>query len=117
MSTGKKVIKKVVKKVAKKPAVRKVTTAAGSEIFDANADTGEEKVPKNAVLVYINGSSQGQVDTTGQKLGEFVIAQAQRHGVRTFSVYVDGRKADTSENNKGLGSVSKVEIVAKDARG
>lgn len=108
--------KVVIKKntVAKKKTVPVPVT----EVFSTAPAHGEAvSVPRNSVLLFVNGRDKGTVDTSGQKLGAFVTAQAQNAGIRTFSVYIDGRKADTSDANKTLTSVSKIELVAKDARG
>jgi hypothetical protein len=106
------------KKVVKVTVKRKATKKAVTEVFSTQPqEAAVVEVPKNAVLLYINGSDKGQVETTGQKLADFAVAQAQRYGIRTFSVYIDGRKADTSEADKSLATVKKLEIVAKDSRG
>lgn len=69
------------------------------------------------VEVVVNGSSKGTTATT-QNIGDFVKAQAMRYGIRTFSVYLDGRKLDTSEaSNSFPAGTTKLEIVTKDARG
>ena len=108
------VIKKAVKKVIRKKAVPVPVT----EVFStAPVSNDTVSVPRNSVLLYVNGRDKGTVDTSGQKLGAFVTAQAQHAGIRTFSVYIDGRKADTSDAGKALTGVSKIELVAKDARG
>lgn len=132
-------VKKAVKKVVKK-VVRKVAAKAGTiqkiarpkkvagpkevigvpvqEVFKTVPDAPSVvQVQPNSVLLFVNGRDKGTVDTTNQKLGEFVTAQAQRNGIRSFSVYVDGMKADTSDAIKSLTGVGKIEIVAKDARG
>lgn len=103
--------KKVVKKAVKK-AVKKLV----GDVFDATTGTAVA-VPRGTVRVYVNGDERGNVETTGRKLGEFAVSQAQNYGVRTFSVYADGRKVDTSEAGKSLAGITKLEIVAKDARG
>jgi len=109
--------KTAVKKIVKK-AVKKAVAVPVTEVFSTSPAHPETvSVPRNSVLLYVNGRKRGTIDTSGKKLGEFVTAQAQNAGIRTFSVYIDGRKADTSDANKTLENVSKVELVAKDARG
>ena len=109
----KKIVKKVVKKV-----VKRAVTVPVTEVFSTAPAAGESvSVPRNSVLLFVNGQEKGTIDTSGKKLGEFVTAQAQHAGIRTFSVYIDGRKADTSDSGKALTSVSKIELVAKDSRG
>jgi hypothetical protein len=41
---------------------------------------------------------------------------AQRYGVKSFTVYVDGRKVAQDATNAKLDKVGKIEIVAKDSR-
>lgn len=120
MATKKKIVVKkkvVVKKKAATPVKRTIPVPV-TEVFSTITPERETvSVPRNSVLLYVNGLEKGTVDTSGQKLGAFVTAQAQRAGIRTFSVYIDGRKADTSDAGKALTGVSKIELVAKDARG
>lgn len=73
----------------------------------------QEKV----IEVVINGNSSSVEVSPGTTLIDFVTEQAQGAGIRTFSVYIDGQKADTSQAGKDITTASKVEIVAKDARG
>lgn len=128
MATKTAVKKKVVaKKVAAKTTVKKaaakaprVTSAApvGGEIFKTSgADARAIEVPPGRVALYVNGSSQGNQLTEGETIGSFTQKWAQDKGIRTYSVYVDGRKVDATEAGARLTNAVKVEIVAKDARG
>ena len=115
----------VKKAAAKKAAPAKKTTAKVrevdsklvTEVFSVTERSNTIEVTPGRVALFVNGNSQGVVDSGRQTIGEFAIAQAQRAGVRSFSVYLDGRKIDTSDAKKPLTGVGKVEIVAKDARG
>lgn len=78
-----------------------------SEIFSADGQ----------VQLLVNGNDKGSYDTAGQTVGQFVKNQASRHGLKSFSVYVNGAKFYTEQANDPLPAGSKVEIVAKDARG
>lgn len=73
-------------------------------------------VDNGTIELVINGTSKGRISNSGQTVGAFVTAQARNYGLKSFSVYVDGSKFYTEQANNPL-SGSKVEIVAKDARG
>lgn len=73
-------------------------------------------VDNSTIELVINGTSKGRINTSGQTVGAFVTAQARNYGLKSFSVYVDGAKFFTEQANNPL-TGSKVEIVAKDARG
>jgi len=119
-------VRKVVKKAAKatarkkvvvKKAKRLIASSRVSEVFSTEPKPKREvEVPKGAVLLFVNGNSKGTVDTDGQNVGAFVVSQAQRYGVRSFSVYLDGVKANTGVASRSMSGFSKVEIVAKDSR-
>jgi tyrosyl-tRNA synthetase len=82
-------------------------------------DTSEPPVFDNSVEVTINGSNRGRQQTTaGETLGAFIVRQAQNHGVRTFTVYVDGQRVSPKvASARPAGSVRQLAIVAKDVRG
>lgn len=84
-----------------------------SDVFNADTNT---TFNNGTVELVVNGSNKGSKNTNSQTLGQFVKSMAQYYGVRTFSVYVDGRKADTSESNAQI-RATRIEIVAKDSRG
>jgi uncharacterized protein YabE (DUF348 family) len=69
------------------------------------------------VKLTVNGSEKGPVDTPATTVGEFVSAQAKQFGLRTFNVYLDGKKADKDAATIDLSTVKQVELIAKDARG
>jgi hypothetical protein len=129
MSTRKKTVvkRKAAKKVTARTATKRVATPKQpktvtkdvvKEVFSTVPQARQTvEVPRNSVALFVNGTDKGLIDTTGQKLGEFAIAQAQRHGIRTFSMYVDGRKADSTDADKLMENFGKLEIVAKDSRG
>ena len=111
----------VAKKTAVKKAASKSTTTTVEpvvEVFDTRANQPEKvTVPSGMVLLLINGRTQGNVEVGKATMKEFVTSQAQRAGIRTFSVYADGAKLDSSDANKPASSFAKFEIVAKDSRG
>jgi alanyl-tRNA synthetase len=70
------------------------------------------------IRLIVNGTDKGVVPApAGQTRGQFIEAQAHRWGVHTFFAYADDRKLDTSDATEPLDGISKIEIVAKDARG
>jgi tyrosyl-tRNA synthetase len=96
--------------------------ARDREVVTAEAplmDTSEPPVFDNSVEVIINGSNRGRQQTTaGETLGAFIVRQAQNHGVRTFTVYVDGQRLSPKvASARPAGSVRQLAIVAKDVRG
>lgn len=78
-----------------------------SEIFNSGGQ----------VQLLVNGDPKGSFDTAGQTVGQFVKAKAASFGLKSFSVYVNGAKFYTEQANDPLPDGSKVELVAKDARG
>ena len=109
--------KKASKRSGSRPVpARSTTTAHVTEVFSTEPES-TVPVERGSIRLYVNGQDKGDVDCRGKKLKEFVIAKASSYGIRTFSVYVDGAKADTSMGNKAMSTWLKVEIVAKDSRG
>ena len=95
-----------------------VFTEHVSTVFSTAPETSDTvQVPEHSVALFVKGRSKGVVDTTGQRLGSFVTEHAQRAGIRSFSVYVDGLESNTSHKDQTMAGISKIEIVAKDARG
>ena len=79
-----------------------------NEVFTSGSD---------GVELIVNGESRGTVSVNGQTVGQFVRAQASRYGLKSFTVYVNGTKFFTEQANDRLADGSRVELVAKDARG
>lgn len=118
----KKVVKKLGKVSSKKVVRPKKTVAVPAvtiaEVFTTRPESeATVNVPAHSVALFVNGRDKGIIDTTRQNLGAFAVAQAQRAGITSFSVYVDGVKADTGDKDKSLAGVKKIEIVSKDSRG
>jgi len=88
------------------------------EVFNVK-ETAKE-LPAGMVELVVSGSPRGQVEVKGRKLEEFVIQQAQRFSVKSFTVYVDGKKVSRDAASAVLDDptrpIGKVEIVAKDSR-
>jgi hypothetical protein len=109
-----------VEEVEEQPAAlpQVVSVAPVSELFDTSpAPAQQVEVEPNSALLFVNGSSRGHVETSGMTLGEFAINHANRQGIRSFSLYANGQKVDTSQSNIPMTGIHKVEIVAKDSRG
>jgi hypothetical protein len=82
------------------------------EVFTTDA------VAPATVRLVVNGNDKGTVEVKdGTSIIDFVRQQAQAAGIRTFSVYLNDEKLDTSDASDNLEPDSKVEIVAKDSRG
>ena len=124
----KKVVKKVVAKkstkktvAARVPASEKATTVpavAIAEVFTTRPESQRTvEVPPHSVLLFVNGRDKGVTDTSNQTLGKFAVQHAQNAGITSFSLYVDGVKADTGDKDKSMSGMHKVELVSKDARG
>jgi len=120
---------KVVKKSGKRPQVARAPQPAPSgqlpapqvvtnETFSVNAQAST--LPAGTAALFVNGTSKGNVDVKGRKLLEFVTQQAQNHGLKNFSVYVDNSKVTMAVAQAPLDDpqrpVSKIELVAKDDR-
>lgn len=74
-------------------------------------------IPEGEVLVLINGTNQGAKAHNNMTMGEYARKLAQGAGIRTFSVYVDDQKANTTQAGLSMNQFGKIEIVAKDSRG
>lgn len=87
-----------------------------TDVFQSN---GTSNFQTGEIELVINGQSKGKVNPGAQTLGQFVKAYAHSYGIRTFSVYLDGEKVDTEQASDVLAQsgATKLEIVAKDARG
>lgn len=130
VSVKKKIVAK--KKVAKRSASPRFRTPAQAQaptpvpvspyptqdVFTTQTPTPSAlAVEPGTIRLFVKQTDRGTFSTEGRKLAEFVREQASNAGIRTFSVYVDDRKADTSISEAPLSNFSKIEIVAKDSRG
>jgi hypothetical protein len=88
-----------------------------SEVFQAsngapaNFNNGTVKLSVNGSLVSANYQAGSLT------LGGVVDKEAKARGIRTFSVYADGRKLSTTDSARLATSFQEIDIVAKDARG
>lgn len=71
---------------------------------------------KKQVSLSFNGGAAALVDAEGS-VRDFAVKHATSMGIRTFSLYLDGDKADTDMGGDLIDSYNTVEIVTKDARG
>lgn len=112
----KKAAKKKAVKRAARPAKRR-TTATRRPTSRAASRRAESPRSSGFVKLSINGQSQGKVPTEGKSLGDFVLAHVEKKGIASFSVFLDGTKADPDVSDQTLTGVKEVEIVVKDSRG
>lgn len=72
----------------------------------------------SAIPIKVNGEDGGTAQGT-ETLGALASRVSNARGLRTFSVYVNGQKMETSAGGKTLTELgaTSVELVAKDARG
>jgi hypothetical protein len=72
----------------------------------------------SAIAIKVNGEDGGTAQGT-ETLGAVASRISNARGLRTFSVYVNGAKMETSAGGKTLTELgaTSVELVAKDARG
>jgi hypothetical protein len=72
----------------------------------------------DTVGILVNGECGGTAAST-ETLGAVASRISDARGLRTFSVYVNGQKMETSAGGKTLAELgaTSVELVAKDARG
>lgn len=84
-----------------------------------HASNGEPaNFANGTIALSVNGTLQNRAYAVGSMtLGNLVDNVARSKGIRTFSVYADGRKVTTSDASKPAASFKEVDIVAKDARG
>ena len=66
--------------------------------------------------VLVNGQVVGSVPSN-QTIATVLASISSQHGLRTFSVKVNGKKIATPDANKTLAGVKTIELYAKDARG
>ncbi len=76
-----------------------------------------ETIPRLEVLVYVSGQSRGRRAHNNRPMAEFARSIASEFGIRTFSVYLDEVKANTSMGAMTMDNFGKLEIVPKDSRG
>ena len=70
------------------------------------------------IPVKVNGEVVGS-EPVSATLASIAAKYSQSHGLKTFSVYVNDAKADTSQGASTLAQLkaSSIELVAKEARG
>jgi hypothetical protein len=105
-------------RTTKRTTPTQVPLTVVSDLFSTQPPPVENAVvAPDSVVLFINGRNIGVFETKGMKLGEFAVQHASRQGIRSFSVYADGAKVDTSRAEASMQSIAKLEIVAKDSRG
>jgi hypothetical protein len=68
------------------------------------------------VTIMVNGQVAGTIPAEGTILSA-ASAAAQAHGLKTYSLRINGKPAKQPDANKSLSGVSTLEVFAKDTRG
>lgn len=69
------------------------------------------------VAMVLNGNAIGMVDPTGKTIGQVGQDIAREHGLKTYSILVDGRKCLAEDAAKPLTGATTIEVFAKETRG
>jgi len=85
--------------------------------FETN---GTDNFAGGSYELMLNGQSKGKFNISGKTLGNIIRDAAKSYGLRTFSVYVDGRSQQLDTHAPEVTAVcvaQKIDLVAKDSRG
>lgn len=69
------------------------------------------------VAMILNGNSVGMVDPSGKSVGQVAQDIAREHGLKTYSVLVDGVKILAEGAAAPLQGHATIEVFAKETRG
>lgn len=94
-----------------KKASRKAKPSASAAQATAQATTTQE------VAMVLNGNAVGMVDPAGKSIGQVAQDIAREHGLKTYSVLVDGVKVLADGAAAGLSGHRTIEVFAKETRG
>lgn len=70
-----------------------------------------------AVNILINGQATGQITPEAQTIAEVANQVAKEHGLKSYSILVNGTKVTTENANKPLAGATSLEVFAKETRG
>jgi len=74
------------------------------------------KVPAMVQLL-LNGQVIGEIQPGTQSIGAAAVQVAKDHGLKTFSILVNGQKVLEGDATKALAGARSLEVFAKEARG
>lgn len=69
------------------------------------------------VTMLLNGQTVGTVDPTGKSIAEVGLQIAREHGLKSYSILVNGTKVTDAGSTKGLSGAQTIEVFAKETRG
>ena len=110
-------IKKTAGKTKTTGSTVRVTAAPASELFRTHEHPPTVEVKEGEILLFINGRKAGTFTVKNKSFHDFITEHASNAGIKTFSVYADDEKADTSFSGRQAAEFKKIEIVTKDTRG
>lgn len=82
----------------------------------AKRSAARVKAPK-LVTMLLNGNTTGTVDPTGKTIAEVGAQIAKDHGLKSFSILVNGIKVPDAGASKPLAGAQTIEVFAKETRG
>lgn len=69
------------------------------------------------VSMLLNGQAVGQISPTTQTVGDVANQIARDHGLKSYSILVNGVKVTTEGASKKLAGARSIEVFAKETRG
>lgn len=73
-----------------------------------------------SIALMLNGQAVGQMtlaDAGSKTVGEVANSIAKDHGLKSYSILVNGVKASTEDAGKALAGNQSIEVFAKETRG
>lgn len=72
---------------------------------------------RKMVTMLLNGQTVGTVDPTGKSIAEVGLSIAREHGLKSYSILVNGHKVTDAGSTKPLSGAQTIECFAKETRG
>lgn len=79
--------------------------------------SGSAAAAPSQVAMVLNGNAVGMVDPVGKSIGQVAQDIAREHGLKTYSVLVDGVKVLADGASASLQGHRTIEVFAKETRG
>jgi hypothetical protein len=93
----------------------KFAASTDRDVFNSN---GETNFPSGEVELLVNGHPKQKASVAGRTLGEIIRNTSRMYGIKTFTVYADGRKVSLDDSSlTSVCTAKQIDLVAKDARG